>query len=68
MYLTEKEVREKICQQTLAGDPEQNGNCEGSRCMAWRWGEPPDMERGNDRVPRPDRRGFCGLAGMPEVE
>lgn len=39
MILTEKEAREKICQQTLTGDPELNGNCEGPRCMAWRWDE-----------------------------
>jgi hypothetical protein len=31
--------------------------CIGSRCMAWRWGDP---DRANNQS-----RGYCGLAGKP---
>ena len=34
-------------------------DCEGTKCMAWRWYEPSGPEM---------RRGYCGLAGRPGHE
>ena len=43
--------------------------CRHSNCMAWRWYDPAMKVVPEDAglIPWPDRRGFCGLAGKPEV-
>lgn len=38
-------------------------NCQGSKCMAWRWRTIDD-----DIARTPDCEGFCGLAGRPISE
>jgi hypothetical protein len=84
MYLTEKEARDKWCHQTMTPQALKRQDdlfapaiCSASECMAWRWGDPATklanedypVGVGSPRVPSgPERRGFCGLAGMPEVE
>lgn len=44
-------------------NPNLNGRCIGSSCMAWRW----DIEYNRNRkFDKPaDAWGFCGLAGTP---
>ena len=63
---TEAEAKLKVCWKTLAVAPVQrqgiagtelqsvllSAQCQGSKCMAWRWQE--DIEG----------HGFCGLAGQ----
>jgi hypothetical protein len=43
--------------------------CLGAGCMMWRWAEPASYFTGQPPVdPDPaTRRGYCGLAGKPEV-
>ena len=57
MFLTAKEMTEKLCPQLVVeGD---FATCESSVCAAWQWGESED-------IAHPEaRRGFCGLAGVP---
>ncbi len=51
------EATKFICPQTLGKEKEQH--CRGGDCAAWRWAEP-------QWGPRDQRRGYCGLAGVPE--
>ncbi len=62
MILTEKEAQTKFCHVTMAGTVEGAARelCDASKCMAWRW-----HDDGSDEQPR---RGYCGLAGKPEIE
>ena len=40
-------------------------NCQGSRCMAWRWSDE-DYDENNYPIDFPPKtRGYCGLAGRP---
>jgi hypothetical protein len=42
--------------------------CLGAGCMMWRWAEPRIEPSEHECMPKPeDRRGYCGLAGKPEV-
>lgn len=45
------------------------GNCIAEKCSMWRWHEPrPRDERATDPgAPLSKRKGFCGLAGRPEI-
>jgi hypothetical protein len=64
MILTEKEAGKNIC----CGPPINFHEfhdvpfCVGSGCMAWRWAEEEPSPLTGDI-----RRGYCGLAGEPEV-
>ena len=40
-------------------------NCIASGCMAWRWVEPPGPRHPD--MPERDERGYCGLAGNPDM-
>ena len=76
MTLTETEAREKWCPMARVDGANRTSHCEelngamciASRCMMWRWFDSPvrgafrEAEHG---TPRPERRGFCGLAGRP---
>jgi hypothetical protein len=65
MYLTEIYAKRKWCHRTFPNTgqcSETPFKCEASECMAWRWGDPVIPN-----TPNPNRRGFCGLAGQPEV-
>lgn len=59
MY-TEAEAAAKWCPLVRTGMYGLNdkAGCVGSRCMMWRWGDPP----ADPADPRP---GYCGLAGKP---
>ena len=43
-------------------------NCVADLCAMWRWADPAPSQDGNDRTDEvAKRRGYCGLAGRPEV-
>jgi len=63
MLVTEKQAEKMLCFRKV------NPWCLGSKCMAWRWGDP-----GMNLPPMPDsyisedlqgNRGYCGAAGRP---
>lgn len=58
MLVTEDEAKTKLCPETF-GKPmaEEDQKCEGSACMAWRWGQ--NLHRDREKV------GYCGRAGKP---
>jgi len=43
--------------------------CFGTDCPCWRWFDPPyRIDKTGAQIPgNPNRRGYCGLAGKPEV-
>ncbi len=52
MRVTEAQADDRMC--PLSQDPSAASNCQGSRCMAWRWvGK---EEPGTEPV------GFCGMS------
>lgn len=56
--VTEDEAKTKLCPETFGKMmDEQDQKCEGSACMAWRWGA--NLERNVTKV------GYCGRAGKP---
>lgn len=73
--VTEKEAAEKWCPYgagaKMVGEFSADGHpltvyirpetarCIGSKCMAWRWNEPPGP-RAPDDMREPDIRGYCG--------
>ena len=70
MLHNEHEAREIWCHMTLGTS---RSKCLGSNCMAWRWSEytPRGYEKfdteGAELTDKPEeRRGFCGLAGLPK--
>lgn len=70
MLVTEREARELWCYETFNA---QRAKCAASSCMAWRWAENiPQVctKCGSEETSwedRPEeRKGFCGLAGMPK--
>jgi len=61
MVTTEIEALEKICIPLLTGgsrmQPKEPTFCIGSKCFAyWRWGDETHI------------KGYCAIAGKPEVE
>ena len=56
---TEEEAKRKYC--PMSPPVYTEGMCQARRCMMWRW--IPNRERGQS----PERLGYCGLAGKPEV-
>lgn len=56
MILTENQASTKWCPFSTPG---YASDCKASGCAAWRW-----YDGGSDEQPR---RGYCGLAGKPEV-
>lgn len=71
MLVTVTESAKKACHQCYGrGVHNAEANCDGPRCMAWRWGE---WERRNGDIILIDTgpadcapvRGYCGLAGKP---
>lgn len=70
MLLNEHDARERWCQQTIGTSI---AKCMATECMAWRWGEytPQICDKcgtaeSEYRDTPEQRRGFCGLAGMPK--
>ena len=67
MLHNEHEARERWCYMTLGTN---RSKCLASDCMAWRWAEYTPRGYGNEGselTDRPEeRRGFCGLAGLPK--
>lgn len=54
---TEDEALKKLCPVAM-GSRETEGNlCQGSACMAWRWGWRLNKDQ--------EKTGWCGLAGDP---
>lgn len=71
MLLNAKEANEKWCHITLSTKVEK---CLASACMAWRWAEytPHVCEKcgteDTEWTDQPEqRRGYCGLAGIPKL-
>lgn len=71
MLLNEKEAGEKFCHVSLST---KAAKCLVSACMAWRWAEytPHVCEKcGTEDTEWTDypeqRRGFCGLPGIPKL-
>lgn len=67
---------------TYAGKPEEGAHCIASDCMMWRWARKPNPDwRPQNSIQMPPRdtrsdppmylddttRGYCGIAGRPEV-
>lgn len=70
MLLNEHNAREKWCHITLGSGI---AKCMASECMAWRWAEytPHICEKcgseDEEFIDTPEqRRGYCGLSGMPK--
>ena len=61
MILTEGEARTKWCPQDGTSD------CITTNCMMWRWYEPERRFMDGEEV-KTGRRGYCGLAGSPDVQ
>jgi len=92
MY-TEEEARQRWCpfvrttlerettatNRVIGSTVKLGANCEGSLCMAWRWGQksnpnwhptnqytmPYDPRKDEPMFIPDDERGYCGLAGRP---
>lgn len=71
MLLTDSEARSTWCHITMG--PKKT-KCLGAECMAWRWWEHPPQECDDCGlldavwVEKPEkRRGYCGLAGKPDM-
>ena len=71
MMLNEQDAREKWCHITLST---KVAKCVASECMAWRWAEytPHICEKcgteESEWVDHPEqRRGYCGLPGIPKL-
>jgi hypothetical protein len=68
MLRTEEEAFSTICCKPGAEhDPRMKGTCVGRGCMAWRWEPAGDVTIRQSGKPGVARRGYCGLAGKPEV-
>lgn len=68
MLVTEIEARMTFCPNRIEGHP-LDRKCVGSMCMAWRWldkFETKQVDGHTFTLPLPPRRGYCGLAGVPE--
>jgi len=70
MLANEEEARERWCYLTIAANISK---CLASDCMAWRWAEytPRVYESYNSEgaviEEKPEqRRGYCGIAGLPK--
>ena len=71
MILTEQEAGIKWCPQgsrstVTSGVRHHPSMCLGSGCMAWRWADPSGARYG-DQGDEQGRRGYCGLAGYPNI-
>jgi hypothetical protein len=62
MILTEDEAAERWCPQTSRKLSDESSRCLGSKCMAWRWPNPPAISEEND-----EPLGYCGLAGPDPI-
>jgi len=69
MIVEEEKANKRMCPMEMTGN--QNYNCQGSKCMAWRWANE-NVAVGNPLhvQPRWETRvstthGYCGLAGRP---
>lgn len=62
MLLNEEEAKTKFCYRSngYSSDDEQGENCCASNCMAWRWHD-------GSGVIDSERRGYCGIAGIPQT-
>ena len=69
MLVTELEAETKWCPfarvairawdvAVAANEGTNDAACKGSLCMQWRW-------QGFDLPSVPDRKGFCGMSGVP---
>lgn len=66
---TEDEARKKECCGPQAANPQHNGMCSASNCMAWMWGENGHWQGDTSKI-TPEaggatwvRNGYCGIAG-----
>ena len=63
MIVEEEKAHKKMCPYEQGS--EQAFNCQGSKCMAWRWADE-DYDENNYPIDFPPKtRGYCGLAGRP---
>lgn len=72
MIVEEDKANKKMCPYEQGS--EQAFNCQGSKCMAWRWAYDKVLKTTDDpdapalewfeSVPS-ETRGYCGLAGRP---
>lgn len=70
MLYNEHDARERWCYITLGTN---KSKCLASDCMAWRWAEYTPhvyeqiLQGETEEKDKPEeRRGFCGLAGLPK--
>lgn len=65
MYVSASKAEKKWCPMARDRDAGEtgvtstntDGNCVSSDCMMWRWAD--------DETLGPDKKGYCGLAGIP---
>ena len=60
MLVTAKTAERMVCPMGME-DGEGDSTCYGPNCMGWRWFD-------GAEVAEDKRRGYCGMAGKPEVE
>jgi hypothetical protein len=70
MLTNEQGAKQKWCHMTLGAN---RSKCLASECSAWRWAEftphvyePYDQQAPEGKEIPEERRGFCGIAGMPK--
>ena len=64
MILTEAEATGMEC--PLGFNTDDNRPCRASNCPMWQMYDPADSDNPNTYANKP-RRGYCGLAGKPEM-
>ena len=65
MIVEEEKANKRMCPMEMTGN--QNYNCQGSKCMAWRWIDEHtaiDYSLPCENV-QSTTHGYCGLAGRP---
>ena len=62
MLMKENKSHEYICQEmsTAPLDKHTTVYCQGKKCAAWRWMDPPSVKK--------DRKGYCGKTSRPLPE
>jgi len=65
MIVTEEQAKKKLCPSSYP-DPNVQGDCLASECMAWRWIDPDTFQTATGVRPQV-KLGYCGKAGRPDL-